>query len=310
MKFDKLTPKIVLLILLLLSVAACTPAPTTEVEAGSEVVAEKGLVEGEDTVVQSVVEEGPLVPGVVDANDSVIRASKLIDYDFRNTNGEVTGKIKNVLIDVSTGNILFLMVEYGGFLDLGDTQLAMPLSAFSWSVDNDLVLNIDEQQLRSFPSLGDDWPKLDDPLWDNEVNQFWQDAQVTSGISVNSDTSQVMYLSDLLDKEIGDIGFGEGDIHDVLINLTQSHARYIIADYGTEPFHDNLIAIPFSVLFGRMIEDQLHFNEQIDLAMLEAAPGLDRVRFDEADLFARDFDDEISNYWVGKGYDVESQIDS
>jgi len=294
------------LLALALGMSACTSPPLSDVEAGAEIVEEEGLVQGEEIVVESSeIDDEPLSVGVLNARDNMIRASRLLGYDFRNINGDVTGQVENILLDVVTGNILFVTVEYGGVFDIGETNIAMPLSAFSWGSENELVLNIEEERLENFPNLGDDWPDLSNNVWDDEVNQFWLDNEVNPGINIEDDMSQVMYLSEFMEHEIGDIGFGEAEIHDVLINLSQSRGRYVIADYGVDLFEDNLIAIPFNAFHGRVIDDQLHFNEAINLEVLERTPTLARAGFDEALLFERDFDRDIINFWDGEGYTVE-----
>lgn len=294
------------LVLAVFASSACVPVQQADVEAGAEIIEEDGLTDDSNLVVEAAgLDAEPMSVGVMNAGGTTIRATRLLDYDFRNTNGDVTGEIDNILIDVSTGQILFVTIEYGGFLDLGDTHLAMPMGAFSWGPENELVLNIEEQRLENFPSLGEDWPDLDDKVWDDEINQFWLDIGVVPSIEIDEETSQVMYISDLLDSEIGDIDFGEGEIHDVLINLSQSQGRYVIVDYEDELFNDNLVAVPFGAFHGRMIDDQLHFDANVNLEMIQKAPMLDRTGFDEADIFEPDFDRDIVDYWGNEGYDVE-----
>jgi len=67
--------------------------------------------------------------GVPNAQNVLISGSALLDDNFQTRNGQVNGDIEDVLINISTGRIWFVTLNYGGFLDIGDKTIAVPLSA-------------------------------------------------------------------------------------------------------------------------------------------------------------------------------------
>lgn len=54
------------------------------------------------------------------------------DMDVRNADGEKIGEIEEILIDADGVPAGFLL-EIGGFLDLGDSDVSVPLEALTWT---------------------------------------------------------------------------------------------------------------------------------------------------------------------------------
>src|SRR4051812_2539432 len=69
-------------------------------------------------------QEGP------DANQPVQRltASSIIGDKVENAEGEDLGKIDNLMVNISTGHIEYVVLEYGSFLGLGGKLFAIPFS--------------------------------------------------------------------------------------------------------------------------------------------------------------------------------------
>jgi sporulation protein YlmC with PRC-barrel domain len=62
------------------------------------------------------------------------RASKLIGVDIYGQNNEKIGDVNEVLIDRS-GNADAVVVGVGGFLGIGEKDVALPFSAIQWKMD-------------------------------------------------------------------------------------------------------------------------------------------------------------------------------
>lgn len=264
---------------------------TTETEASD---AESTDAENADTESMS---------GVSGAEDFLVRASTLLDYNVSNLNGDNIGEIEDMLIDVENGNILFATLEYGGFLDIGDSEVPVPLSALNWVGENELTLNIDEQQLENLPNIDDNWPNVADATWNDEVVNFWNDQGIDPGYGA-SDSQTIMHMENLIDYglEAPDID-GQVSIHDMLIDLSKSQAVHIIADYGGF-LDNNLVALPFSALDVEIVDEGFRFTPNVTLEQLQNVPMFDQTAFEGNTLFDAGFDDEINTYWQDAGYDV------
>ena len=330
MNFAKMKQKSVLFVALLMAmslvVTACEltdPEPEAVVEPG--VVAEDGDAEvvDEDVVEEEVVDDANVVTttdlgvtdpnalGVADASETFLSASTLIDANFEDDGGDIRGELEDMLIELSNGQVLFAIAEYGGILELGDKQVPMPLSAFTWTGDGirPLVLNFDEQSLESFPDIVDAWPDYQVPNWDQEVVDFWNAAGVNVGFDVPEGTTTVMYASEIQDLSLGaydDFGYGAANIQDMIVDLSNGTVRYILVDYGAGFFDDNLVAVPFSAFDVQSFEDGLiGFNANFDVNELERAPTFDRTLYDQGGYYDSTFDDNIETYWTDLGYNVQ-----
>lgn len=58
-------------------------------------------------------------------------ARRMIDADVYGQNGEEIGEVENILVGTD-GTIRSLIIEAGGFLDIGDTEFAVPWDRIPW----------------------------------------------------------------------------------------------------------------------------------------------------------------------------------
>jgi hypothetical protein len=236
----------------------------------------------------------------VDAKQYV-RASTLLDYDFENLDGEVSGDLEDLLIDVSTGRVLFASIEYGGVLDLGDKDIVVPLNAFTVGEEGELVLNIDETSLENYPDVGNDWPNLDDAVWDDDVNAYWNEAGINVGEGYSEVSNSVGWASDIIGHNIADLGVGAGSILDVLVNLGTGRAQYVIVDYGegldTDPY-----IIPMAAFDVTDWDGEFAYSPDFTPDLLDSAPHLDRETYPEGTPFDTDFGDNIESTWNDLGF--------
>jgi len=230
-----------------------------------------------------------------------VRASTLLDYDFENMNNEVSGDLEDLLIDLSTGRILFASIEYGGVLDLGDKDIVVPMNAFAIGEEGELVLNIDETALENYPDVGNDWPNLNDPAWDDDVNTYWNDTGVNVGEGFAEATTTVGWASDIIGRNIADLGFGAGSILDILVNLGTGHAPYLVVDHGEGLDTDPLI-IPLSAYDVSDWNNEFAYGPDFTPDMIETAPRWDREMYPEGTAFDEEFGDNIESFWNDLGF--------
>jgi sporulation protein YlmC with PRC-barrel domain len=230
-----------------------------------------------------------------------VRASTLLDYDFENTNGDVSGDLEDLLIDLSTGRILFASIEYGGVLDLGDKDIVVPMNAFAIGEEGELVLNIDETALESYPDVGNDWPNLDDPAWDDDVNTYWNDTGVDVGEGIAEATGTVGWASEIIGRNIADAGFGAGSILDILVNLGTGRAPYLIVDQGTGLDTDPYI-IPLAAFNVSDWSNEFAYGPDFTPDLIESAPTLNSETYPEGTAFDEDFGDTLESTWNDLGF--------
>src|SRR5688572_19201232 len=105
-------------------------------------------------------QEGP------DANRPVERltATSIIGDKVENTDGEDLGRIDNLMVNIHTGRIEYVVLEYGSFLGLGGKLFAIPFSEFRLAPGRHVfVLHRDEDYLKNSPGFDKDhWPDTND----------------------------------------------------------------------------------------------------------------------------------------------------
>lgn len=69
------------------------------------------------------------------------------DIKIENASGKVIGEVEEILID-ETGRPAGFMIEIGGFLDIGDREVAVPLDALEYNGTHYISL-MTEEQLRN-----------------------------------------------------------------------------------------------------------------------------------------------------------------
>lgn len=243
--------------------------------------------------------------GVVNAEGALATASQLLDYDFDNIDGEVSGEIEDLLIDTATGRVLFATLEYGGFLDIGDTELPVPLSAFTWDSENGLVLNFNEEVLQNMPDVGQNWPNVDDGAWDDELNQFWNDLGFGTGDDVTEASNTIVRASTINGYPIADLGVGAGAVNDLIIDLGTSQVKYAVVSYGAATMADEWILVPFSAFDANAFGDEFAYSTGIDLATLDEAPRVDRDLLYSVTPIDSTLDDQMDTFWDERGFEVE-----
>ena len=85
------------------------------------------------------------------AGGQAIRVSELIDADVVNAEGEQLGDVKQVMINTADQQA-YVIVGHGGFLGLGEKEIALPLNNM-WMRDDDLVIRgLTDDQIRQMPA--------------------------------------------------------------------------------------------------------------------------------------------------------------
>ena len=112
------------------------------------------------------------------------RVSTIEDMHVRNTAGEDIGKIKDLVVDVNSGKVLYAALDFGGFLGVGDKLFAVPFHSFQvkgTDKDQYLVLDVTKERLKEAPGFDKNhWPDMANATWAHEIDHFYGPAQTTT----------------------------------------------------------------------------------------------------------------------------------
>lgn len=109
-------------------------------------------------------------------------ADTLIGNDVYNLNDEDLGDIKEIMLDVSTGNIEYAVLSFGSFLGMGEKLFAVPWSALKLdTINKRFTLDVSKERLKNAPGFDkDDWPDLADQTLANDLHSYYGTKPYTS----------------------------------------------------------------------------------------------------------------------------------
>lgn len=102
-------------------------------------------------------------------------AGTLIGDDIKNLKGEDLGTVKELMIDVLTGQISYVVVSFGGLMGMGDKLFAIPFAKFSVDEDSKVFrLDLDQDALKDAPGFDKDhWPDFTNAKWAEEIYDYY-----------------------------------------------------------------------------------------------------------------------------------------
>jgi sporulation protein YlmC with PRC-barrel domain len=118
------------------------------------------------------------------------KGSSLIGTTVKNQQGEILGKIRDLVIDFSSEKVAYVVLDSGAGLLSAPKLHAVPLRAFQPDAEGtSLILNADKEKLASAAGFDkNNWPAMTTAAWGAEP--FWKDAPATSSSPEAKDAEQ------------------------------------------------------------------------------------------------------------------------
>ena len=106
---------------------------------------------------------------------SIMGADTLIGDGVVNAAEENLGDIKEIMLDMHTGQVAYAVLSFGGFLGIGEKLFAVPWSALHLDTVNErFVLNVDKARLKNAPGFDPGaWPDMSDVTWAKQIHTFY-----------------------------------------------------------------------------------------------------------------------------------------
>ena len=106
---------------------------------------------------------------------ALMGADTLIGDSVVNAAEEDLGDIKEIMLDMQTGQVAYAVLAFGGFLGLGAKLFAVPWQALHLdTVNKRMVLNVEKERLKTAPGFDKDaWPDMSDVAWATSIHSFY-----------------------------------------------------------------------------------------------------------------------------------------
>jgi sporulation protein YlmC with PRC-barrel domain len=118
--------------------------------------------------------------------NGMIRLGKFGEFKVNDAKNDKLGDVKDLILDAQQGKLQYGVIDFGGFLGIGEQTVAVPWQRFTLNApagataSANLTLDVTEQTLRNAPKFDiSKWPAWPQPLptgWENETRTFWQTA--------------------------------------------------------------------------------------------------------------------------------------
>ena len=110
-----------------------------------------------------------------------LTATSIIGDEVENTKGDKLGKIDNLMINLSTGQVEYAVIEHGGLLGVGAKLFAIPFDELQVDeVKECFILNRDKDYVKESPGFdANHWPATNDHSYFDSVNSYYNRAPVT-----------------------------------------------------------------------------------------------------------------------------------
>ena len=106
---------------------------------------------------------------------NLLSAESIIGTAVENVDRENLGEIKDIMIDLTTGRIGYVVLSFGGILGMGDKLFAIPWKAFSVSqMEKVFFLDVPKDKLEQAPGFDkDNWPDMADHTWGTSIHNYY-----------------------------------------------------------------------------------------------------------------------------------------
>jgi sporulation protein YlmC with PRC-barrel domain len=105
----------------------------------------------------------------------VLAASTLDGDRVRNSAGEDLGMVDDIMIDIPSGRVAYVVLSVGGVLGMGNKLFALPWDVLT--VDEDekcFICDVDKQTLKNAPGFDkDNWPDMADPAFASRLHSHY-----------------------------------------------------------------------------------------------------------------------------------------
>jgi len=109
------------------------------------------------------------------AHPRLLSMDALVGNAVYNLQGDDLGGIKDLMLDVHTGQVAYAVLSFGGFFGMGEKYFAVPWNALSLdATERRFTLNADKAKLKNAPGFDrSNWPDMADISWGRQIHSYY-----------------------------------------------------------------------------------------------------------------------------------------
>jgi len=209
------------------------------------------------------------------------KARELIGMNVKNQQDETIGEVKDLVIDLPDGRVVYAVLGSADLFGSRDKLAAVPPQALIRSSDEKhLVLAMDREKFKSAPSFESrEWPNLSDRAWGKQVygyyaqQPYWESPLSRDALKA---MDKMRKASEILGIRVENPQNEKlGEIQDLVTDLQAGRIVYaVLASGGFLGIGEKYLALPPGAFGAPTDEKELVLN--VDKERLKAAPGFDK----------------------------------
>jgi hypothetical protein len=108
----------------------------------------------------------------------IVNSNEVVGVKVENPIGEDLGKVEAIMLDKMSGQAVYVVLSFGGFLGMGDKLFAMPWHIFSYSPTKEkFIISLDQEKLKNSPGFDKDhWPDMSSTTWNTSIKDYYGDS--------------------------------------------------------------------------------------------------------------------------------------
>ena len=102
-------------------------------------------------------------------------ANTLIGNEVFNLQGQNIGDVKEIMLDMRSGQVGYAVMSFGGFMSLGEKLFAVPWASLKLDTENKrFTLDVGLPRLEVAPGFDKNhWPDMADASWAKEIHAYY-----------------------------------------------------------------------------------------------------------------------------------------
>jgi sporulation protein YlmC with PRC-barrel domain len=110
-------------------------------------------------------------------------ADTLIGEDVYNRQEEDLGDIKEIMLDIRSGQVAYAVLSFGGWMGMGDKLFAVPWQALELdTVNKRFLIDVSKDHLKNAPGFDkDNWPDMASTEFSTQLHNFYGTQQNAPG---------------------------------------------------------------------------------------------------------------------------------
>ena len=106
-------------------------------------------------------------------------AETLIGNHVHNLKNEHLGEIKEIMLDMRSGQVAYAVMSSGGVLSIGEKLFAVPWEALTLdTVHKRFTMDVDKSLIENAPGFDTDhWPDMAEQKWAHQIHSYYGTQQ-------------------------------------------------------------------------------------------------------------------------------------